>query len=26
VVFSILILLLVCKPEGLFGQRTTEKV
>jgi branched-chain amino acid transport system permease protein len=26
VVFSILILLLVFKPEGLFGQRTTEKV
>jgi len=26
VVFSILILLLVFKPEGIFGQRTTEKV
>ncbi len=26
VVFTILILLLVFKPEGLFGQRTTEKV
>ncbi|HEX9231551.1 MAG TPA: branched-chain amino acid ABC transporter permease, partial [Jatrophihabitantaceae bacterium] len=26
VVFTILILLMVFKPEGLFGQRTTEKV